>query len=91
MLVFYTAGVDRNTKAPSDFIAGLGTFGSLGGALAANSVNSMQEKLWTSFQNKVVKFINDHGGMAGTMTPMIESVDWEVAVITHNLSNSEVE
>lgn len=64
--IFHTMGVDRKSKFAQDFFW---------------AASTSQRKLWTSFQNKVVAFINANGGEAETMEPEIHALHWGLVQI----------
>lgn len=70
---FYSKGVDRLTDKIGENLE----------RMSRDSKNSgvpfqKSDKLWKSFQDNIVDFVNTHGGQANKGTPQIYRPDWKV-------------
>lgn len=69
---FYTRGVDRLSDAGGNALHELSVF-----LNRPSFPLSQADSLWKSFQNKISKYVNSHGGRANVSTPQIQRPDWQ--------------
>ncbi|MDV2446063.1 hypothetical protein CMU93_00935 [Elizabethkingia anophelis] len=70
---FYTRGVDRLTKMDG---TALQKFSDWTNGLTISPF-SQADSLWTSFQNKIKNFVNNHQGSSNVATQEIERPNWQ--------------
>lgn len=68
---FYTRGVDRLTDVTGSVFHEFTDF-----IFNESYPFSQADALWVSFQNEIATFVNQHGGIAGAVSPMIERPKW---------------